>query len=169
MGINPIDGVVQFEFVRFVDDRGVFQRIWEKNSSEAMGMSEAVQVSISLNPNTHTLRGLHMLHRDKQETKAVFCVSGEIQDVLIDMRRESDDFMKHMSVRLEAGMGIMVPPGVAHGFLTLAPDSTVAYVMGCEFQPEWEMGLHWADPKLAIGWLHSPAKISKKDASHPFL
>ena len=169
MVTDAFHGVSQFEFVRFVDDRGVFQRIWDKNSSEAMGMSEAVQVSVSLNPTIHTLRGLHMLKRDKQETKAVVCVTGQIQDVLVDMRSESSSFMQHMAVQLDAGMGIMVPPGVAHGFLTLAPEATVVYVMGCEFQPEWEIGLNWSDPKLSIDWLHPPAKISEKDASHPFL
>lgn len=169
MILSAIGGVTQFAFSPYVDDRGVFQRAWDKSVAEAMGMTGAVQVSVSVNPHAFTLRGLHMLRREAHETKSVCCVTGNIQDVLVDMRPESETFMGHLNLVLNAGEGVLIPPGVAHGYLTLSSDVTLTYVMSSEYQSGMELGLNWIDPKLNIDWCHKPRIISSKDASHPFL
>lgn len=169
MTARAIRGVSQFTFNPHVDERGVFQRVWDKSTAESLGMSDAVQVSISMNPHMSTLRGLHMLELEEQEIKSICCVTGKMQDVLVDMRSESATYMDHMSIPLEEGMGVVIPPGVAHGYLTLTSYVTVAYVMSSAYRFDKEVGLNWKDPKLNISWNDKPKRISLKDDSFPFL
>lgn len=169
MTARAIAGVGQFTFNPHVDERGVFQRIWDRNTAESLGMSDVVQVSISMNPVMSTLRGLHMLQLEEQEIKSICCVTGKIQDVLVDMRSDSATYMQHMSIPLEAGMGVVIPPGVAHGYLTLTSDVTVAYGMSSAYRFEKEVGFNWKDPRLGISWNDKPKIISLKDDSFPFL
>lgn len=170
MMINQgIPGVERYSIKGHSDKRGLWQRVWEadnpviRNSFE----SSAKQVSVSYNPELGTLRGLHSLKPSAGETKFVFCVQGKVQDVALDIRRESVTFGTHASFILEQGMGVKIPPGVAHGFLTLEPDSTLVYVMTAFYNPELEVPIRWNDPRFNINWVRTPEVISSKDKNIP--
>jgi dTDP-4-dehydrorhamnose 3,5-epimerase len=67
----------------------------------------------------------------------------------------------------EAGNAILIPPGCAHGFLTLTEDAVLEYMMDAPHAPSQARGLRWNDPRFAIPWPAAPAVISDRDAAWP--
>lgn len=67
----------------------------------------------------------------------------------------------------ETGRALLIPEGVAHGFLTLEPDSDVIYQIAPAYRPGHEAGVRWNDPAFAIAWPREPALISPRDAGYP--
>jgi dTDP-4-dehydrorhamnose 3,5-epimerase len=131
----------------------------------------AQQISISTNPTKGTLRGLHYLEERAKEWKAVVCVQGLVQDVVVDMREGSPTYKSHQSFYLDgrSNDGLLIPPGCAHGFLSLMPNTILMYVMTAPFDSDMERALRWDDPALNISWDLSPNVISDKDKSHGLL
>lgn len=127
------------------------------------------QISFSENTEKFTLRGLHFLAHPYEEQKSVFVVSGKMQDVKVDMRPESEFLHQHESVILNQGEGVIIPPGFAHGFLTLEPNTQLIYVTSSPFDPTLDRGVHYADPKFSIQWAEEPSVVSARDLNHAFL
>ena len=166
MKVNEIEGVAPFHLNPFEDNRGVWQRVWDNGIIEALGFTKDVaQVSVSVNPMKATLRGLHYLIPEVGETKTVFCASGAVQDVLLDLRTGSETFGDYVDLRLDPGQGVVVSPGMAHGFLSLQPDTVLVYVMSAPYKRESERTVRWNDPGFGIDWLLNPQFISDKDSS----
>jgi dTDP-4-dehydrorhamnose 3,5-epimerase len=100
----------------------------------------------------------------------VSCVEGGIFDVAVDVRPSSPSFGQWFGVELSARNHRMVylPAGVAHGFQTLADDSTVLYQISSPFRAEAGRGIRWDDPHIAIAWpLRDGLTISDKDRAWP--
>jgi dTDP-4-dehydrorhamnose 3,5-epimerase len=157
MIVDPVEQ--QFEANR--DERGLFRRI-----SDMSGMQfNIVQTSISVNSNAFTLRGLHFQARPSQEWKIVSCLFGEIFDVLVDVRTESPNYGRHSYYVLNEnnGKSLIVPPGFAHGFMTLRESTSVLYQIGALYEPKLARTIYWNDPKLGIEWPALPKKVSAKD------
>ena len=174
MRIEPtsIEGVVilRWELVR--DERGSFARTFAKEELDAVGLPfSVVQSNISRNNAEHTLRGLHMQRSPHGEPKIVSCPRGRIWDVAVDMREESATYRKWVAVELheQGDCALLLAEGIAHGFLTLEPDSEVHYLMGAPYVPAAAIGFRWDDPAFGIEWPHRPAVISERDASYPLL
>ena len=174
MRIEPtaIEGVVLLRWELVEDERGSFARTFDQKQLEAAGLSfSIVQANISRNKARHTLRGLHMQRDPHGEPKIVSCSRGRIWDVAVDMREESATYRRWQAVELheDGDCALHLPKGVAHGFLTLEPDSEVHYLMGAPYVPGAAAGFRWDDPALAIEWPHQPAVISERDAGYPLL
>ena len=93
-------------------------------------------------------------------------IRGAIFDVVVDIRRQSSTFGQCYSIRLEEGGDqLFVPEGYAHGFMTLQPDTIVAYKVSQPYDPASEGGIYWADVDLNIPWpiTTEPIQISEKD------
>lgn len=155
------------------DERGSFTRTFCEEELRGHGIDPHVaQCSLSRNPRPGTLRGLHLQREPHGETKLVRCATGEIFDVAVDLRPGSPTFGQHHSVHLsrENGLGLLMPPGVAHGFVSLAADSDVWYQMSVPYVPEAASGVRWNDPDLAIGWPSLPIPefiVSERDRQLP--
>jgi len=149
----------QFEAHR--DDRGLFRRVSDLSGQQF----NVVQTSLSVNPNAFTLRGLHFQAQPSQEWKIVSCLFGEIIDVLVDIRTESPNYGRHSKYILSEnnGKSLIIPPGFAHGFMTLIESTSVLYQIGAPYEPTLARTIYWNDPKLAIEWPESPKKVSTKD------
>ncbi|MCH9770135.1 MAG: dTDP-4-dehydrorhamnose 3,5-epimerase [Gammaproteobacteria bacterium] len=116
------------------------------------------------------VRGLHYQLDPFAQGKLVRVVCGVLQDVIVDIRRGSPNFGKHFSVELSAENKLIlwVPPGFAHGTMTLADDTILLYNCSAEYNPETERSICWNDPALKIIWpLQADLQISEKDASAP--
>jgi dTDP-4-dehydrorhamnose 3,5-epimerase len=112
---------------------------------------------------------MHWEATPQRESKLVRCTRGTIFDVVVDIRPESASYLQHVGIRLGADdhRSLFIPPGVAHGFLTLSDETEVLYQMDSFYAPEAERGARWDDPAFDIGWPASPAVISERDRSYP--
>ena len=160
-----IDGVFGIISESNIDSRGSLVRVWDQDSR--LKTFNLVQSSFVLNPQRHTLRGLHFQSSPYSENKIVQCVSGKVFDVIVDLREESETFREHLEVILgpdETFIGVLIPVGCAHGYLTLEDNTSLIYFMDKEYFPESAQGLIWNDPLLSIKWPNQPKLISERDS-----
>ena len=163
-----IDGAMLVRIEPRRDDRGFFARTFCVNEFAAQGLSTAaVQASISYNLKSGTVRGMHFQWPPSQEGKLVRCLRGGIFDVLLDLRPDSPSYLRHQSVVLDQDNrdAVFIPPGIAHGFQTLADDTEVLYQMTDFYEPELQTGFRWNDPQFGISWPLQDIEISARDAS----
>jgi dTDP-4-dehydrorhamnose 3,5-epimerase len=168
---TKIPGVVVIDPELHEDVRGFFARTFCREEFRAHGLVDHVeQSSLSYNRRRGTVRGMHFQAAPHGETKVVSCVEGGIFDVAVDVRPSSPSFGQWLGVELSARNHRMVylPAGVAHGFQTLADDSTVLYQISSPFRAEAGRGIRWDDPRIAIAWpLREGLTISDKDRAWP--
>lgn len=163
-----LPGAALMELEPHHDDRGFFARSWcSREFSEAGLPSAIVQTNLSQTRLRGTIRGLHYQHPPSREGKVVRCLRGGIFDVIVDIRPDSPHFLKHFGVELTPAnrLALYVPPGFAHGFQTLEPDTEVWYQMTDFYQPGLGGGLRWNDPALGIEWPLKPTAMSERDAT----
>ena len=157
------------------DSRGFFMESYkEADWRPILGDRPFIQDNQSLSAEIGTVRGLHYQMTPFTQTKLVQALRGRILDVAVDLRRGSPTFGRHVALELAAGDGrqVFVPEGFAHGFMTLEPDSMVAYKVTNRYEPKSERGIAWDDPDLAIAWpaaLRTKATLSPRDRQWPRL
>ncbi len=130
-----------------------------------------VQSSLSSNPRTGTVRGLHFQWPPSQEGKLVRCISGAVFDVMVDLRPDSSTFLQHCAVELSEhnGRGVYIPPGFAHGFQVQEEGARVLYHMTDFFAAPLGDGYRYDDPAFGIRWPKPVTAISDRDlAARPF-
>jgi dTDP-4-dehydrorhamnose 3,5-epimerase len=151
----------------FRDARGSFKRVLDTQ----LDSINIKQISFSTNKKSGTLRGIHGLAISMNETKVIECLSGSMFDVVVDFRKDSVNYLKWMGIKLseESDTAIAIPPGFGHGFLTLEANTTVLYQMSCEYNPKFEIGYRFDDPRLGIQWPFAPTEVSNKDLAWKFL
>lgn len=169
---TEIPDVVFVHTRKFGDDRGFFMESFRQSLfEEAVGPYVFVQDNHSLSKDVGTIRGLHFQLAPAAQGKLVRCVAGAILDVAVDLRGGSPTFGKHVVRELSASSGaqLWVPPGFAHGFCTLEPDTEVVYKVTDYYSPAHDRGLLWDDPELNISWPvgAKAAILSEKDKLHP--
>lgn len=172
MRFTPTDiaGVIRVDADAHRDDRGLFARLQCPEEFAGAGfVFTPVQTSLSRNPHLHTLRGMHYQPAPNAETKLVRVGRGRIFDVAVDLRPDSPTYRRWTAAELSAEnlAALFIPEGVAHGFLTLEPDTDVIYQIAPAYRPGHEAGVRWDDPAFAIAWPASPALISPRDAAYP--
>jgi dTDP-4-dehydrorhamnose 3,5-epimerase len=167
---TDIPGVVVVDVEPLQDARGAFARLHCPDEFAAAGHPFApVQTSLSSNPRQGTLRGMHYQAAPHEEIKLVRAVRGRMFDVVIDLRPGSPTYRRWTSAELSAQnrRALLIPEGVAHGFLTLEADTDVLYQIAPTFQPGREAGVRWDDPAFDIAWPAAPEIISERDAGYP--
>jgi dTDP-4-dehydrorhamnose 3,5-epimerase len=167
---TSLDGVVVVECTPSTDERGSFMRTFDASLWREHGLDPAVvQTSVSRNTRRGTLRGLHFQAEPHAEPKLVRCSRGAIFDVAVDLRRDSPTYCGWYGLELtsENGLMLQIAPGFAHGFLTLADDTEVAYQIATAYEPSAGRGVRWDDPAFAVDWPLEPIVISERDATYP--
>ena len=156
---TPLHGAFVVEQERRRDERGFFARTWAVEELAARGLDTRVaHMNTSFNTRAGTLRGLHLQAPPHAEAKLVRATRGAIWDVAVDLRRDSESYLRWHAVALDAenGIGYFIPAGCAHGFVTLADDSEVLYVMSTGYAPDAAGGVRWDDPAFGIEWPDAP-------------
>jgi dTDP-4-dehydrorhamnose 3,5-epimerase len=152
------------------DARGFFARTWCEREARDAGLNERwVQSSLSHTKTKGTLRGLHFQRAPYEEIKLVRCTIGAIFDVVVDLRRESPTFRKHVTVELSAEnrLQIYIPRGCAHGYQTLVDGVEVFYQMSEGYSAEHADGVRWDDPAFGISWPGADPIMSERDRRYP--
>lgn len=153
------------------DERGFFARLWCAREFEQAGLSEyLVQASLSRNDRRGTLRGMHLQMPPSSEAKLVRCTRGSIYDVVVDLRPDSETYLRHFGVTLTAkeGKALYVPPLMAHGFQTLEDNTDVLYQMTDYYAPQLGCGFRWNEPAFAIEWpIAGELIMHSRDRAYP--
>ncbi len=164
-----LPGAYLIELEPHVDERGFFARCFAEEEFAERGLvTRFPHCNLSRNSRSGTLRGMHYVVAPSEEAKVVRCVSGAVYDVIVDVRDGARTFGDWTATELTAvnGCALYIPPGFAHGFLTLTDDTDVFYQMGDVFRPETARAFRWNDKTFGISWPHAPRVISSRDAGH---
>jgi dTDP-4-dehydrorhamnose 3,5-epimerase len=162
---TSLPGVLLLEPRVFGDDRGFFLESYNERLFAEIGIREKFVQDNHSYSSRNVLRGLHYQIQQPQG-KLVRVITGEILDVVVDLRQSSPTLGKWESFRLSGDNKRMlwVPAGFAHGFCVVSETTHVTYKATDFYAPEHERSLLWNDPDLAIDWqLAGEAIVSGKD------
>ncbi|MEI7445868.1 MAG: dTDP-4-dehydrorhamnose 3,5-epimerase [Burkholderiales bacterium] len=170
---TPLPGVLLLEPKVFGDARGFFLESWnERTFRELTGISPPFVQDNHSRSSRGVLRGLHY-QLVKPQGKLVRVVSGEVFDVVVDMRRSSPTFGKWYGTMLDAvsHRQLWIPPGYAHGFVVLSETADFLYKTTEYWYPEHDRSVAWNDPTIAIDWPLGglTPTLAAKDAAAPRL
>lgn len=165
---TKIPGVLYIEPRVFGDDRGYFFESFNKQNLDQIIPSrfDFVQDNESKSKR-NVLRGLHFQAPPYDQGKLVRVISGSVLDVIVDIRQSSPTYGKHVSINLSGSNKnmIWIPPGMAHGFVSLEDDTIFSYKCTNYYNPLSEGCIMWNDKTLNIDWKIDNPVISEKDKS----
>ena len=163
---RELEGIIIFETEIFRDDRGYFMEFYNEKrfNHNVLENFSFKQDNISCSKK-NVLRGLHFQAPPFDQGKLIQVLKGKVMDVVVDIRKGSKTFGKHLKVELSSKnhKQLWVPPGFAHGFLTLENDTLFSYKCSGYYSKEHEMDLLWNDETLNIDWGIENPVISEKD------
>lgn len=152
---------------KFKDSRGFFYESWNEETFNKITNSKIKFVQDNHSKSKKgVLRGLHYQIKPYAQGKLVRCINGNIFDVIVDIRVESETFGKWVGITLSESnfKELWVPEGFAHGFLTISETAEVIYKTTNFWNKESERSILWNDKKISINW---PLKLLNNEI--PFL
>lgn len=161
-----------YERIPFNDDRGLFQKIYCPDQlSDYLSNKEVWQINHSITCKIGTIRGLHYQKKPNLETKIVSCIRGKVFDVAVDLRKNSETFLKWYGIVLceKNFRSMIIPEGFAHGFQALETNSELIYVHNNKYDPNYEDGVNALDGIINIKWPLDITNISGKDKNLKFI
>ncbi|BAW30892.1 dtdp-4-dehydrorhamnose 3,5-epimerase [Methanothermobacter sp. MT-2] len=137
----------------FEDERGYFMETYNMKEFKEAGLPIKFVQDNESKSKKGVLRGLHFQY-EKLQGKLVRVIKGEIFDVAVDLRKDSPTYGEWEAIILseENKRQFYIPEGFAHGFLVLSDYAIVNYKCTNLYYPEYEGGIRWDDPSLAIDW-----------------
>jgi dTDP-4-dehydrorhamnose 3,5-epimerase len=167
-----IPGLFILESPVHVDDRGLFREWYREDDLAAAGVQfELAQANLSRS-DRNVVRGMHYSLAAQGQAKVVTCVHGAMDDVIVDIRIGSPTFGRVETIELDesAGVSVVVPAGVAHGFVVTSDAATLAYLLSSRYDPDTESEFNPFDPAVNIAWRLSGApRVSPRDNNAPTL
>lgn len=164
---SDIDGCFLLKANVLSDARGDFTKCFHEPDFSAFGLRTDWREEYFSYSRRDVLRGMHFQTPPAQHSKMVFCLSGCVMDVVLDLRLGSSTYGKHLSFKLSRGegVGLYLEEGLAHGFLGLDEENIMLYRVTSVFSPEHDKGVHWNS--FGCDWPISSPIISDRDRSHP--
>ena len=152
-------GLIILNGIKHEDKRGYLRELVLEKLIKKKFKFQILSVS-----KKNVLRGLHFQVR-KPQGKLISVLKGEIFDVAVDLRKNSNTYKKYFSIKLSEKncTSVFIPPGFAHGFLTLKKENIICYSCTEYRSPIDERSLIYNDPKLKIKWPAKKLNISIKD------
>lgn len=164
-------GVYIFEPKIWRDSRGYFVETYNTKNTDKLPISKDFVQDNEAKSSRGVLRGLHYQCGSHAQAKLVRVVTGEVLDVIVDLRLDEPTYGQHLSVILNdiTKKQLYVPRGFAHGYAVLSDEAIFAYKCDNHYNKESEGGLLYNDPKLSINWILNPNEmiISDKDKVNP--
>lgn len=170
---TPIKDLLILEPNIYKDERGFFFESYNHEKFESI-----IERKIQFVQDNHSksslgvLRGMHYQTSPYAQGKLVRCVTGEVYDVAIDLRKNSPTFKKHFGIILSATnfRQMWIPEGFAHGFMVMSETAEFLYKTTNYYHPSSERCLRWDDPDINIRWPEvNEVIISEKDKNGKFL
>ena len=166
---TEIEGLYVAELKAFNDDRGFFVKSYCDRLLKEIGITKPIkQINHSLTSISGAIRGMHYQNPPYAEVKMVRCISGEVFDVAIDLRKDSNTFLQWHGEYLNSKKYKMmiIPEGFAHGFQVIKPNSELLYFHTERYTQKAEKGILFNDEKIGIEWPLQVTEISDRDLKH---
>mgnify|MGYP000580596476 CR=1 FL=1 len=158
-----IKGVFEIDLFHAMDDRGVFVKTLHKATLEKSGLKSDFQESFYSTNNAGVIRGMHFQHPPMDHAKIVYCTSGKLTDVILDIRLGSPTYGKSICVELTGSnyKAVYMPSGVAHGFEVLEDNTTMVYLTSTMHDSESDDGIRY--DSFGFEWTNSSPLMSARD------
>jgi dTDP-4-dehydrorhamnose 3,5-epimerase len=154
-----MEKAILFDSGTFLDNRGSFTPL-----SLELFDNKWIQSNVSVNDKKNTFRGLHFQKGEFAQAKLLKVIYGEIIDYIVDLREDSEDYMKLQEFKLTRNNALLVPRGFAHGFITTEKNTIVQYLVDNVYDKESEGTLFWNEvPELYKKLKGKDLIISTKD------
>jgi dTDP-4-dehydrorhamnose 3,5-epimerase len=149
------------------DARGTFVKTFHAERFAEAGLPVEWREEFYSSSRKDVIRGMHFQTPPHDHEKLVYCMQGRVLDVVVDLRRASPTFGRHVAVELDAARshGLMIPKGMAHGFLALTDDVLMAYKVTTVHAPAHDMGIRW--DSFDLNWGIEQPIVSARDSAHP--
>ena len=164
-----LPGVTLIELPRFLDSRGTFIKLFNRESFAELGFDFLPLESFYTQSRKNVLRGMHFQTHKAAHDKLVYCMSGRVLDVVVDIRPSSDYFNQPVSLELNHSdrTALLIGKGYAHGFLSLEDNSTLLYSTSTVYSKDFDSGVLWSS--INFNWPIDSPILSIRDAHHPLL
>lgn len=169
---TELAGVYIIQPKLFDDYRGWFYESYSMIKLKQHNISTTfVQDNHSFSKHKGTLRGLHFQNNPKAQSKLIRCTRGIILDIAVDLRRNSPNYKKWVSVELSENnkKQLFIPKGFAHGFVTLVDNVEIQYKADEYYSPEYDRSILYNDPDIGVNWGRINPILSDKDLNAPLL
>lgn len=166
---TAIPGVFELEFFNASDERGVFVKPFHAPSLKNLGLQDQFEESFYSINHAGVIRGMHFQYPPHDHAKIVYCTSGALSDVILDLRLGSPTFGKSITIELSGTnfKGVYMPSGVAHGFAVHEPNTCMIYLTSTPHSPQFDGGVHMHS--FGYNWPIKQAITSKRDLEFPSL
>lgn len=169
-----ISGLLLIKPDLFQDERGFFLETYNLYCYQDILGDQIKFVQDNMSYSRYgTIRGLHFQKEPFAQAKLIRCTEGKIKDVVVDIRKNSPTFGKHIDVELneDEQYQLFIPRGFAHGFSVLSQYAIVEYKCDAYYNKASDAGIRFDDPELNIDWNipNESVIISDKDKNYPFL
>ena len=160
---TKISGCYEIFPIIHKDFRGVFVKTFHHPTFKKFGLNTIFKEEYYSTSYKNVIRGLHLQLPPHDHVKLIYCISGIVKDVVVDLRLGSPTYGKHLSINLSSEIGNMVyiPKGMAHGFCVLSKTSTLVYKTSTIHHPNKDTGIKWNSAK--ISWPNKSKIISERD------
>ncbi len=164
---TKLSGCFVVQFPAFPDDRGHFVKVIQRSAFEAQGLEADFAEVFYTTSHQDVLRGMHFQVPPSDHAKLVYCTSGSIYDVALDLRVGSPSFGQHEVYELSERFNnaVYLPRGIAHGFYVREAPSVVVYHVTSEHNSAHDQGILWSS--FGAPWPVSDPILSDRDASFP--
>lgn len=161
--ITAIPGCFELQPNIRLDPRGSFVKTFHEGCFRDLGLCTQWAEHYYTISKQGVLRGMHFQVPPHDHVKLVYCIQGEVMDVALDLRRGSPTYGHHVCLNLSSTNGKMIylESGLAHGFFTLSPSSTMVYCVSSTYQPGYDSGVRW--DTAGIQWPSENPLVSERD------
>ncbi|MCB0480103.1 MAG: dTDP-4-dehydrorhamnose 3,5-epimerase family protein [Flavobacteriales bacterium] len=140
---TKLKGVFEIDLFHLKDDRGVFVKTFHKKTLESYGLETDFAESFYSINNKNVVRGMHFQYPPDDHSKIVYCTSGALTDVILDIRKASPTYGQYHTVELfgENFKAVYLPSGTAHGFFVKADHTCMVYLTSTMHSPKNDGGI----------------------------
>jgi dTDP-4-dehydrorhamnose 3,5-epimerase len=162
-----LEGCYQVRSFYAQDDRGTFVKTFHSEQFSDLGLPTEWHEEYYSRSRKGVIRGMHFQTPPHDHVKLVYCIQGQVVDVVVDLRKGADTFGKYIAIELDAecSQGMIIPKGMAHGFLALTDNVLMAYKVTSVYAPENDSGIRW--DSFGLEWGIDRPIVSSRDSAHP--
>ena len=159
----PLQDALLIRLPAFSDNRGIFIKTFQEHFFEALNINFELKESYFSLSAKDVIRGMHFQTPPYHHSKIVFCPSGSILDVIVDLRKNSDSYGQYYSTVLseENHLAYYIPEGFAHGFKALTDNAMTYYLVSSEHNKEHDTGIRF--DSFGMDWQCSQPILSDRD------